>query len=140
LDKPWAINNFIRDSLMGGPIRILGDGETVRSYMYPSDMAFWLLRILTDGTPGLTYNVGSPHGITLQKLAEKIAINFPVPPKITSRAAGSGILQRSRLVPDVTLAQKDLSLNQKIDIDEAIRRTLAWYRYSGIYGNNYERS
>lgn len=132
LDKPWAINNFIRDSLMGGPIRILGDGETVRSYMYPSDMAFWLLRILVDGTPGLTYNVGSPHGITLQQLAEKIAGNFPVRTKIISRVAGEGNLYRSRLVPDVTLAQKNLGLNLKVDINEAIRRTLLWYRESGI--------
>lgn len=140
LDKPWAINNFIRDSLMGGPIRILGDGETVRSYMYPSDMTFWLLRILADGTPGLTYNVGSPHSVTLQQLAEKIASNFPVQSKIIARAAGGGMLHRSRLVPDVTLAQKDLGLKQTIDIDEAIRRTLSWYRESGVYGRNYERS
>lgn len=132
LDKPWAINNFIRDSLMGGPIRILGDGETVRSYMYPSDMAFWLLRILVDGTSGLAYNVGSPHGVTLRQLAEKIASNFPDKPKIISHVAGDRALHRSRLVPDVTLAQKSLGLSIKVDIDEAIRRTLLWYRESGI--------
>ena len=132
LDKPWAVNNFIRDSLMGGPIRILGDGKTVRSYMYPSDMAFWLLRILVDGTSGLAYNVGSPHGVTLQQLAEKIASNFPVQPKIISRVAGDGSLYRSRLVPDVTIAQKNLGLTQKVNINEAIKRTLLWYRESGI--------
>jgi dTDP-glucose 4,6-dehydratase len=132
LDKPWAINNFIRDSLMGGTIRILGDGETVRSYMYPSDMAFWLLRILVDGTSGLAYNVGSPHSVTLQQLTEKIASNFPVQPKIISRVAGDGILHRSRLVPDVTLAQKNLGLTLKVDINEAIKRTLLWYREGGI--------
>lgn len=134
LDKPWAINNFIRDSLMGGPIRILGDGETVRSYMYPSDMAFWLLRILVDGTSGLAYNVGSPHGMTLQQLAEKITGNFPIQPKIISRVAIDSDLNRSRLVPDVTLAQKNLGLNLTIDIDDAIRRTLLWYRENGIKG------
>ncbi len=49
LDKPWAVNNFLRDALLGVPIRILGDADTVRSYMYPSDMAFWLLAILAEG-------------------------------------------------------------------------------------------
>ena len=131
LDKPWAVNNFIRDGLMGGPIRILGDGKAVRSYMYPSDMAFWLLHILVDGTSGLAYNVGSPHGVTLQQLAEKIASNFPVQPKIISRVAGDGILHRSKLVPDVTLAQKNLGLNLKVDINEAIKRTLLWHREDG---------
>jgi len=128
LDKPWAINNFIRDSLMGGVIRILGDGETVRSYMYPSDMAFWLLRILVDGTSGLTYNVGSPHGIALQQLAEEIANNFTIKPKIISHFAGGRDLYKSRLVPDVTLAQKSLGLSMKVDIAEAIKRTLLWYK------------
>jgi len=128
LDKPWAINNFIRDSLMGGAIRILGDGETIRSYMYPSDMAFWLLRILVDGTSGLAYNVGSPHGIALQQLAEEITHNFTIKPKIISNFAGGRDLYKSRLVPDVTLAQKSLGLSMKVDIAEAIKRTLLWYK------------
>ena len=128
LDKPWAINNFIRDSLMGGPIRILGHRETVRSYMYPSDMAFWLLRILIDGTSGLAYNVGSPHGITLQQLAEEISNNSTVKPEINSHVADEGKSYKSRLVPDVTLAQKNLGLSVKVDIAEAIKRTLLWYK------------
>lgn len=131
LDKPWAANNFIRDGLNGGPIRILGDGETVRSYMYPSDMAFWLLRILVDGTVGLAYNVGSPHGITLQQLAEKIANNFRTKPKIFSKV-GTDAQRRSRLVPDVALAQKNLGLSVKVDIDEALKRTLSWYAEAGV--------
>jgi len=128
LDKPWAINNFIRDSLMGGPIRILGDSETVRSYMYPSDMALWLLRILVDGTPGLAYNIGSPHGVTLRELSEKIASNFSVRPEIISRVLTNGNLHRSIMVPDVTFAETTLNLRLKVDIDEAVKRTLLWHK------------
>lgn len=132
LDKPWAINNFIRDSLMGGPIRILGDGETVRSYMYPSDMAFWLLRILIDGVVGLAYNVGSPHGVTLKESAEKIASNFSKKPKIITCSLNDTSLYRSKFVPDVNLAQKTLGLELKVSLDEAIRRTLIWFKEGGI--------
>jgi len=42
VDKPWAVDNFIDDALQGSPIRVLGDGQTVRSYMYGADLAFWL--------------------------------------------------------------------------------------------------
>ena len=84
LDRPWAINNFIRDSLQGGPIRILGDEETVRSYMYPADMAVWLLAILASGHGGESYNVGSPVPITLKAAAELVAGQFSSPPKITT--------------------------------------------------------
>ncbi|MBI4432098.1 MAG: NAD-dependent epimerase/dehydratase family protein [Candidatus Omnitrophica bacterium] len=126
LDRPWAVNNFMRDALLGGAIRILGDGQTVRSYMYPSDMAFWLLRILTDGVPGQNYNVGSPEGVTLLALAEKIADLFPDKPRIASHLLPPGKAQRSRLVPDISLAQNSLGLEITVDLDTAIKRTILW--------------
>jgi nucleoside-diphosphate-sugar epimerase len=126
LDRPWAINNFIRDSLLGGTIRILGDGETIRSYMYPNDMTYWLLRFLIDGKVGLSYNLGSPNGISLYHLAEKIADNFPIRPKICSNTSNNLNLSKSVFVPDVSLAQKELDLNISTDIGEAIARTIMW--------------
>ncbi|MBT3226861.1 MAG: NAD-dependent epimerase/dehydratase family protein [Deltaproteobacteria bacterium] len=128
LDRPWAINNFIRDSLLGGPIRILGDGETVRSYMYPSDMAWWLLRILVQGTVGASYNVGSPHGVTLQKLAKKIAGHSPVKSEILSGLSSDRSLGRSKFIPDVRLAKNALDLCINVDLDSAIKRTIVWNR------------
>ena len=126
LDRPWAINNFIRDGLLGGPIRVQGDGETVRSYMYPSDMAWWLLRILVQGTVGLSYNVGSPQAVTLAQLAEKIASHFPVHPKILIGVSPDRNLRRSKLVPDVSLAQNTLGLRLTVDLEMAIQRTILW--------------
>jgi len=126
MDRPWAINNFIRDGLRGGPIRILGDGTSVRSYMYPSDMAFWLMRILVDGTPGRSYNLGSPAGITLKELAEKIAACFPNPIRIECRFLTNEIARRSRFVPDISLAGNTMGLAINVDLDTAIRRTILW--------------
>jgi len=128
LDRPWAINNFIRDSILGGPIRILGDGETVRSYMYPSDMAWWLLNILLHGTSGLSYNVGSPHAVTLNQLADRITRHFREPIRVVSRVAGGAHLRRTRFVPDVSLAQRTLGLSCQVDLDTALQRTIEWHQ------------
>jgi len=128
LDRPWAINNFLYDSLLGGPIRILGDGETVRSYMYPSDMAFWLLRILVAGVIGQSYNIGSPFEITLHQLAEKIVTHFPKKPQIISGILPQARKHRSKFVPDTSLAQTTLDLHVTVPIDDAIKRTICWYR------------
>lgn len=128
LDKPWAINSFIQDSLLGGSIRILGDGQTVRSYMYPSDMAWWILNILVRGEVGQNYNIGSPESITLQGLAEKIAGQFPHPPKIICGVSDDKSLRRSKFVPDVRLATTSLGLKITTDLDTAIKRTLVWHR------------
>ncbi len=133
MDRPWAINNFIRDGLSGGPIRILGDSETLRSYMYPSDMASWLLNILVHGVSGLCYNVGNPDGVTLRQVAEKVASNCSIQPQILSNATIDPKIHRSKLVPDVTLAQKTLGLKLLVDTDEAIRRTILWNRENNFH-------
>jgi dTDP-glucose 4,6-dehydratase len=128
LDKPWAINNFINDALRGGPINILGDEKTVRSYMYPSDMAFWLLRILAAGESGRAYNVGSPCGITLKELADKIASNFTPQPEVALASKDHKLKPLSRFVPDLKAAETELGLKLKVGIDEAIKKTLLWHK------------
>lgn len=128
LDRPWAVNNFIRDALQGGPIRIQGDGKTVRSYMYASDMARWLLRILTQGTVGLSYNVGSSNGVTLEHLAEMIASNFLKPPQVLLGVSSEQQLRHSRFVPDVSLAKNALGLKETVNLETAIRRTILWHQ------------
>jgi len=123
LNKPWAINNFIRDAMLSNRIKILGDGQTVRSYMYPSDMAHWLLRFLVSGKPGKAYNLGSSYGITLEQLANEIV-------KIMNKNINIDILNMSQsdsiFVPDTKLAEETLSLTLKVPIDFALKRTIEW--------------
>jgi dTDP-glucose 4,6-dehydratase len=125
MDKPWAINNFFRDALKDNTIRIIGNGLPERSYLYPSDMAVWLLSILVGGRPGLAYNVGSPCGITLAQLAEKIKKYARSASKIEIRGMND---DRSRFIPDDTLCRESLSLGVTVDIDEALQRSLRWLK------------
>jgi len=126
LDKPWAVNNFINDAMRGGPIGILGDENTVRSYMYPSDMVHWLLTMLA--APGAlgTYNLGSPEAVTLLSLAKKVSANFTPAPEIITAKPGQKRHGVSRFAPDVSVVQKNLGLKVRIGLDESIRRTLLW--------------
>ena len=127
LDRPWAINNFIRDAILGGPIRILGNGNTIRSYMYPSDMAWWLLNILVHGISGRSYDLGSSEEITLLQLAEKISKLFPSSKRdIAPLASGNSASSVSYFVPSIEPVQKELSLSLCVDLDTAIQRTIFW--------------
>jgi len=125
LDKPWAVNNFIRDALMNNSIRIIGNGMPVRGYMYPSDMAHWLLRILIDGNPGSAYNVGSPYGISLKELAEKIRHYAGTTSEIIIKHMNE---DKSIFVPDDTLCKESLGLNIQVPIDEALKRSIRWFK------------
>jgi len=125
LDKPWAINNFIRDALLGGPIRILGDENTTRSYLYGSDMAFWLLAILANNSTGDVINIGSDESICLLDLAKLITHFFNRNIEILSRASKDSAHQIPSLVPDISVARK-LYLTPTYPLSEAIERTIKW--------------
>lgn len=130
LEGPWAMNDFIREGLTSKEIRVMGDGSTVRSFMYGSDLAFWLLRLLAEGSAGKSYNVGSPDGIALKDLAQRVAGFFSPKPRVRLNTGG-GSFQSSRFVPDVSSAMTGLGLSLTIPLDTAIERTIHWHRLCG---------
>jgi len=125
LEENYAAGNFMRDALAGGPVRLAGDGTSVRSYLYAADLAIWLWTILLRGTSGVAYNVGSPHAVSIAELARHVA-----------EAAGGEIgiqigklppgVAASRYVPSVERAQNELGLAVWIPLDEGLRRMWHW--------------
>ncbi|WP_080059052.1 NAD-dependent epimerase/dehydratase family protein [Spirosoma aerolatum] len=127
LEKPWALNNFIRDSILGGAIRILGNRNTTRSYLYGSDMAYWILSVLASPHSGKVYNIGSPYGISLYELAQKIKTSFHRNIDIVEKASSgkSSAIQSS--VPSTKAIENDLNVAQRIDINSSLIKTIEWY-------------
>ena len=123
VDGHFAIGNFIRDAVAGGPIVLTGDGSPVRSYLYAADAAAWLIRILVDGQPGAVYNVGGDHACRLGDIARRVAAVLGGHVEIRGRA-GDGF--RSRYVPNVQRARNSLGLDVWTQLDEAIEATGAW--------------
>lgn len=127
LDTPWAQTTFLSDALRGHPIRLQGDGQVVRSYLYGSDAAYWFLRILTAGQSGDVVNVGSSVGISLQDLAKEVAKNFEPSPEIMFNTAPRSVGRSAQLLPDTTHAQNDYRLAVFTPLDEAIKLTVQWH-------------
>lgn len=125
-DGHFAIGNFIRDALAGGDIRLSGDGSAVRSYLYMADAMVWLWTLLARGEAGQAYNVGSGEAVTVAALAHKVQQVLAAPGKVVLGKAEPTELQNYQ-VPDVARAQA-LGLCVSVPLDEAIRRTAAWYR------------
>lgn len=126
LEAPWAINNFMRDAIQGNTIRILGDGKTLRSYLYASDMAFWLLKMLGNGQSGDIYNVGSDQVIALEQLALLVANHSHQKVDVKLQCTASD--NTAHFIPDIAQASNHLQLKPSVDLETAIKRTMAWNR------------
>ena len=127
LDRPWAINNFIRDALKGNEIRLHGDGSTSRSYLYGSDVAWWVLSALVNGVDGRAYNIGSAESITHKALAEAVAGIVKPSPRILLRTLLASQLRRHDFFPDVSRIKQELHVRETCPLLKAIEKTIRWY-------------
>jgi len=121
---------FGRRILEGAPIMIYGDGRQERDYVFVDDVAEANLLAATAALPplgGLTsraWNIGTGRGTSVHELADRLAAaagktveRRPAPPR-------PGELFRSVL--DASRARSDLGWEPSVDLDEGLRRTLAF--------------
>jgi dTDP-glucose 4,6-dehydratase/UDP-glucose 4-epimerase len=126
-DIHYAIGNFIRDGLRGGPISVGGDGRPVRSYLYIDDLVGWLCTLAVRGEPTHIYNVGSDHGVSILELAQRVErILCPGAGVEVAGAhnAGTDNFARSVYVPDIARA-RTLGLDVWTPLDDAIALSAA---------------
>lgn len=125
IEAPWALNNFIHAAIHGQPLKILGDGSTRRTFLYGSDAAFLLLRILSGAKSGDVYNVGSPEAVSLIDLA-RVVIDVVNQPLDIQFNTARGAVSAAPLIPDTTKVEKAFHYKPAISLVQAIKRTIAW--------------
>jgi dTDP-glucose 4,6-dehydratase len=129
LSLNFAIGNFVRDAIAGGPIRVGGDGTPRRSYLYAADLAIWLWTILLRGESCRLYNVGSGEDVSIAELAHKVKeVVSPQVPEVFVMIAKEPVpgAPVARYVPSVTRVENELALKAWIPLDEGIRRMAEW--------------
>ena len=127
LDSHFAIGNFINNFICHEPIVIKGDGTPYRSYLYAADLVIWLWNILVRGETCKPYNVGSEKPISICDLAELISNIHEPKLKIFVKGIKKSGRHIERYVPSTKRARLELNLEQKISLQDAIKRTINWY-------------
>jgi nucleoside-diphosphate-sugar epimerase len=126
LDRPWALNNFLRDVLTGSDVRIHGDGTARRSYLYGSDAACWTLAALVNGVDGATYNIGSPTPVTHLELVTLLRDRVSPNARVVLNTVQSKLGSQDDLFPDTTHTQKSLGVTQTCTLEQVIDKTWRW--------------
>ena len=126
LDTHFAIGNFINNVINNEDIVIKGDGSTIRSYMYASDLVISLWSILVKGCDNEIYNIGSDNSISIKKLAETIM-------RISNKNQHIKILNRESCsktpniyVPNIKSLQEFKKWNL-ISLENSILKTIKFY-------------
>ncbi len=128
-----VVSNFIVQALSKKDITIFGDGSQTRSFCYIDDLIDGLIRLM-NSPAGVTgpINIGNPHEFTIMQLARIIIDLTKSPSQIVFRPLPQDDPVQRR--PDITLAKKELEWKPKIELEEGLRNTVAYF--SGILQNN----
>ncbi|HEX3453400.1 MAG TPA: NAD-dependent epimerase/dehydratase family protein [Gaiellaceae bacterium] len=123
-----AIRAFIEAALAGQDLTIHGDGSQIRAWCYVDDMVEALLACLErPEAVGQTFNVGNVRStVTILDLAERIKRLTGCPGEIVLRPLHYSDVEVR--IPNVNKARELLGFEAKVDLDEGLSRTIAWYR------------
>lgn len=121
--------------LMGKPLPVYGDGQNVRDWLYVVDHCEAIATVITQGTPGETYNIGGHSEVKnidlvrlLCDLMDELAPELPVTPAqslITFVKDRPGHDRRYAI--DTSKIQRELGWKPSVTLEEGLRRTVQWY-------------
>lgn len=122
LTEHYAIGNFVHSGMYEDTIKITGDGQSVRSYQYASDMISQLIYLLSVGETG-NYHVGSADGRKILEWANMVGLECGKPVEILNTDTSAA----TRYVPESNPRLPD-GLGERISKSEHIARWIAWLR------------
>jgi UDP-glucose 4-epimerase len=123
-----AIRAFIEAALEGRDLVIHGDGSQIRAWCYVDDMVDAVLLCLEHPVAvGHTFNVGNARStVTIHELATRVKRLTGCPGEIVFQPLHYQDVEIR--IPNVKKARELLGFEAKVDLDEGLARTIAWYR------------
>jgi len=125
-----VIPDLIKKILDGArPIKIFGDGTQTRSFTYVEDVADAIATIgLHPGGAGDDFNIGTGVETSVIELLQhlwRLCGEEGEPPVVHEPALSVDVQRR---VPDVTKIRERLGWTARVELEEGLARTMAWYR------------
>ena len=121
-DAHFVAGQFMRSALSGDPLLVLGNPNTKRSYMYPTDLTSWIFEISRSPTLD-RLRIGNPEAITISELASLVTSVVDSEDKTYS---GDESVPENYYVPDLTETLNKFPVKVKVSTRESFER---WKSY-----------
>jgi dTDP-glucose 4,6-dehydratase len=120
-----AVPAFITQALRGEPLTVHGDGSQTRSVGYVGDLVEGIDRLLRSDVVE-PVNIGNPEEVSVLDLAKMVI-------RITGSSSDIAFVDRpvddpTVRQPDITRARELLGWEPKVPLEEALERTVGWFR------------
>jgi nucleoside-diphosphate-sugar epimerase len=123
-----AIHAFVVRALRGEPLQIHNEGDQIRAWCYIDDIVEAIvLAMVRPEAVGEAFNIGNARStITIYQLAHLVVRLAQSKSEVVSVPWNQTDVELR--VPDVRKAEKLLGFKARIDLEEGLLRTIAWYR------------
>jgi nucleoside-diphosphate-sugar epimerase len=123
-----AIRAFIEAALAGEDLTVRGDGSQIRAWCYVDDMVSGVLSCLErPEAVGQAFNIGNPRSsVTIYELALRVKRLTGCSGEIVFVPLGYTDVELR--IPNVQKARELLFWEPKVELDDGLARTIAWYR------------
>jgi dTDP-glucose 4,6-dehydratase len=126
---------MVLNALEGKPLPVYGDGGNIRDWLYVEDHCRALWKVLEEGQPGETYNIGGNSERTNLEVVQTICrILDELRPDLPHRPCSSLISfvkdrpgHDRRYAIDASKIRRELGWEPQIDFEKGIRLTVRWY-------------
>ncbi len=125
LDDGRVVPAFVDQALRGQPLTVFGTGSQTRSFCYVADMVDGLCR-LSKSDERYPVNLGNPVELTILQFAERIKSAAGSTAPIVHQPLPEDDPKRRR--PDISKARRLLDWEPKVDLDEGLQLTIAYFR------------
>ncbi len=120
-----VVPNFLSQALLDQPLTVYGDGGQTRSFCFVSDQIDGIYRLLLSDAKS-PVNIGNPHEMTILEFAERIKALTGSASKIVFEPLPEDDPKTRQ--PDITLARTLLGWEPKVDLDQGLLTTIAYFR------------
>jgi nucleoside-diphosphate-sugar epimerase len=128
-----VVPNFVKQALLGHPLKVFGDGTQTRCFTYVTDVVGQLVLLAEEPRAvGEVWNVGNDRDeVTILELAKRVVRHAgsksPIELVPYDRAYEEGFEDMHRRVPDLTKIRSLTGYEPKVHLDEILDRVIAYF-------------